>query len=167
MSAALHRLCLVTLAVDGARTGSVHQSILDRVAETARRLGLATAAELDRLPVAIGSARLPRLRRDLQEVAAFSDAARCTGWVLGDLAAAPGDQPVPVLDTPEGRLWATSAHGFEFLEPGGVRQVSSLAQVPGTARRVPLPFLIAPLAEAAARAGSLELRREGQVAAPE
>jgi hypothetical protein len=166
MSAAERRLCLVTLAVDGAPAGSVHQSILDRVAEIARRLDLPTAARVDGLPVAFDSAMLPCLKRELREVAAFSDAARRTGWVLGDLAAAPGDQPVPVLDTPEGRLWATSARGFAFLELGGAHPVNGLARAPGTPRRIPLLFLMAPLAEAAAQAELLELRREGQGAAP-
>ncbi|MBO2455988.1 hypothetical protein [Actinomadura violacea] len=127
------------------------------MSEIGGRLGCCSAARLGGLPASFGDAGLRRLRRDLEEVMAFAQAARRTGWVLGDLVAAPGDAPVPVLDTPDGRLWARSTRGFELHGPGGVRQVTELPGTPGTATRTALPLLIAPLAQAAARAELLEV----------
>ena len=157
MPGAQNRLCTAMMTVDDTKAGLIHRSVLDRVAEIAGRLGCRAAATLGALPASFTGTDLVRMRRDLDEVMAFVEAARRTGWVLGDLAAAPGDEPVPVLDTPVGRVWATSARGFELRGPDGVRHVTELTGLPGTARRTALLLLIAPLAEAAGRAGVLRL----------
>ncbi|OLT37710.1 hypothetical protein BJF79_05720 [Actinomadura sp. CNU-125] len=117
--------------------------MLDRVAEIAGRLGCGGAVALGAPPVSFRGDDVVRLRRDLHEVIAFMDAARRTGWVLGDVAVAPGELPVPVRETPEGRLWACSVRGFEVRGTSGVRRVAG-------ARRVPLAGLVAPQADAAA-----------------
>ncbi|XVQ11458.1 hypothetical protein ACQP1W_02440 [Spirillospora sp. CA-255316] len=152
------RAAMVAVTVDGRDAGLVHRSVLDRVAEIAARLGCRGAVALGRPPAAFDGAAVPRLRRDLDQVIAFADASRRTGWELGGIAVAPGEEPVPVLDTPEGTLWAHPLRGFELRGPEGARRVTELAEPPGTARRAPLARLIAPLAEAAARARVLEVR---------
>lgn len=145
------------LVVDGMDTGLVHRSVLDRVAEIADRMGCCWAVRFGTLPTSFGSACLPQLRRELAEIIAFADAALRTGWMLGDLAAAPGDRPVPVLDTPQGRLWVHPVRGFELHGSAGARSISELAQVPGSTRRTALTRLIVPLAEALACARVLEV----------
>ncbi|MFF5259904.1 hypothetical protein ACFY4C_13230 [Actinomadura viridis] len=155
------RVCTVVLSVDGADAEVLHRSVLDEVAAIARRLGCRSAAELGGLPAAFTGDRVARLRRDLDEVIAFATAAQRTGWVLGDLAAAPRDHPVPVLDTPQGRLWAHPLHGFELHRDGRAQRVTELAGVPGTARRTALPVLIAPLVRAVARARLVEAYERG------
>ncbi|MFG2084871.1 hypothetical protein [Spirillospora sp. NPDC048824] len=157
MPGAQHRLCTAIITVGDTETGLIHRSVLGRVADIAGRLGCRSAASVDNLPASFTGAVLVRMRRDLDEVMAFAEAARRTGWVLGDLAAAPGDEPVPVLDTPDGRVWASSARGFELHGPDGVRYVTELAGLPGTARRTALMLLITPLAEAARRAQLLQI----------
>ncbi|QKG23348.1 hypothetical protein [Actinomadura verrucosospora] len=157
MPSAHDRLGAALILVDGVEAGAIHRSVLERVSEIGARLCCCCALKLGGLPASYASAALRQLGRDLEEVMAFAQAARRTGWVLGDLAAAPGDGPVPVMDTPDGRLWARSAHGFELHGPGGVRQITELPGTPGTAARAPLPQLIAPLAAAAARAELLEV----------
>ncbi|GAA2404263.1 hypothetical protein GCM10010191_09970 [Actinomadura vinacea] len=148
---------MVLLTVDGDDTGLVHRSVLERVAEIAGRLGCCGAVALGRPPVSFDGADVQRLRRDLDQIIAFADAARRTGWVLGDIAVAPGEQPVAVLDTPLGVLWAHRDRGFELRGTGGVRPVTDLAEAPGSARRTPLTSLIEPLVEAAGRARVLKV----------
>lgn len=157
MPGAQNRLCTAMMTVGDVEAGLIHRSVLDRVAEIAGRLGCHGAASLDSLPASFTGAYLHRMRRDLDEVMAFAEAADRTGWILGDLAAAPGDEPVPVLDTPDGRVWASSARGFELHGPGGARRLTELAGLSGTARRTALLLLIAPLAEAARRAQLLQI----------
>ncbi|QKG23257.1 hypothetical protein [Actinomadura verrucosospora] len=157
MPSAHDRLGTALILVDGDATGPIHRSVLERVSEIGARLCCCSAATLGGLPASYTDAALRQLRRDLEEVMAFAQAARRTGWVLGDLVAAPGDAPVPVMDTPDGRLWARSTRGFELHGPGGARQITELPGTPGTAARTPLPQLIAPLAAAAARAELLEV----------
>jgi hypothetical protein len=153
------RLGMVLLAVDGEVAGQVHRSVLDRVVDLDARLGCVGALTLRKLPAVFEGGGLRRLRRDLEQVIAFADAARSSGWALDELTAAPGDDPVPVLDDPRGRIWAHPVRGFELHGKTGVRRISELSQVPGVpARRVPLTVLITPLVEAAARARVLELR---------
>ncbi|SNR50936.1 hypothetical protein [Actinomadura mexicana] len=151
------RANVVLLTVDGEQVGHVHRSVLDRVAEIAGRLGCRDAVALAGPPVTFGGSCVPRLLRDLEQVIAYADAAQRTGWVLGDLAVAPGDRAVPVMDTAQGRLWAHPVRGFELHGATGVRRVVELAEAPGTPQRAPLARLIAPLAEAAARARVLEI----------
>lgn len=148
---------MAVLTVNGRDTGLLHRSVLDRVAEVATRLGCANAASLGSLPVTFDGAAAGRLRRELDEVIAFADAARLSGWALGELAVAPGDRAVPVLDMPEGRLWAHPRHGFELRGEGGVRRVTELPSLEGEARRVALTSLVGPLAEAVARGGELNV----------
>lgn len=150
---------MALLTVDGEPAGRIHRSVLDRVAEIAGRLGCRGAAALGGSPVSFDRAAMARLRCDLEQVAAFADAARSTGWVLGDIAVAPGERPVPVLDTPQGGLWADAVRGFELHGPAGVRRVTELAEPPCTAQRTALRRLIAPLLEAAA-GRTLEVREE-------
>jgi hypothetical protein len=145
------------MTVGDVEAGLIHRSVLDRVAEIAGRLGCRGAASLDDLPASFAGACLHRMRLDLDEVMAFAEAADRTGWTLGDLAAAPGDEPVPVLDTPDGRVWASSARGFELHGPGGARHITELAGLPGTARRTALVLLITPLVEAARRTQLLRI----------
>ncbi|WP_141578184.1 hypothetical protein [Actinomadura sp. WMMA1423] len=151
------RTNVVLLTVDGERVGHVHRSVLDRVAEIAGRLGCRDAVALGSPPVTFGGSCVPRLRRNLEQVIAYADAAQRTGWVLGEIAVAPGDRAVPVMETAQGRLWAHPVRGFELHDAAGVRRVTELAEMPGTPRRAPLACLIAPLAEAAARAQVLEI----------
>lgn len=148
---------MVLLTVDGQDVGLVHHSVLDRVAEIADRLGCRAAVALSSPPASFDGSGVARLRRDMDQVIAFADAARRTGWVLGDIAVAPGEHSVPVLDTPQGRLWVHPVRGFELRGAGGVRRVTELAESPGTAQRTPLTCVIAPLAEAAARARVLKV----------
>jgi hypothetical protein len=150
-------LCTAVLAVNGRETGALHRSVLDRVAEVAVRLGCGGVASLARLPVTFDAASARRLRRELDQVIAFADAARLTGWTLGDLAVAPGERAVPVLDTPEGRLWADPLHGFELRAEHGVRRVTELPPLTGTARRTALTVLAGPFTEAVARGGELNV----------
>ncbi|CNF03623.1 Uncharacterised protein [Mycobacterium tuberculosis] len=145
------------MTVGDVEAGLIHRSVLDRVAEMAGRLGCRGAASLGSLPASFTGACLHRMRLDLNEVMAFAEAADRTGWTLGDLAAAPGDEPVPVLDTPDGTVWASSARGFELRGPDGARYLTEVAGLPGTARRTALLLLIAPLAEAARRAQILQV----------
>ncbi|MBG6093030.1 hypothetical protein [Actinomadura viridis] len=147
--------------MDGTEAEVVHRSVLDEVAGIARGLGCRSAAELDCLPASFTGDRVARLRRDLDEVIAFATAAQRTGWVLGDLAVAPRDHPVPVLDTPQGRLWAHPLRGFELHREGRAQRVTELDGVPGTARRTALPVLIAPLATLVARARLVEAYERG------
>ncbi|MGI8330892.1 hypothetical protein ACRYCC_13080 [Actinomadura scrupuli] len=147
------RLGMVLLAVDGDAAGLIHRSVLDRVADLDARLGCVGALTLRKLPTVFEGGSLRRLRRDLEQIIAFADAARSSGWALDELTAAPGDDPVPVLDDPRGRIWAHPVRGFELHGKSGVQRVTELPQMPGaTARRVPLTDLIVPLVEAAARA---------------
>lgn len=148
---------LAVLAVDGEQTHRIHRSLLERVAEIAGRLDCSAASRLAGPPITYADAELRRLRRDLEEVIAFADASRRTGWVLGDVAAAPGDEPVRVLDSPEGELWADAVRGFELHEADGVRPVTEWPGQDGCARRVALPALLTPLVEAAARAEVLDV----------
>jgi hypothetical protein len=157
MSGAVGPVSMAVFTVDGEDVGQVHRSVLDRVAEIAGRLGCRDAIALGSLPASFRGADLARLRRDLEQILAFADAAQRTGWVLGELAVAPGEQPVPVLDTPQGRLWAHPDRGFELHGTVGSQRVTELAEMPGTARRTALTCLIAPLVEAAARARLLEV----------
>lgn len=152
------RLYTAKMVADGAEAGLIHRSVLDRVTEIGGRLGCRATAALGALPASLTGQALRRLRRDLDELIAFADAVRYSGWVLGDLAAAPGDEPVPVLDTAAGRLWVSPVHGFELHESGGVRRITELAGTPGTAERAGLPLLLTPLAEVTARARLLEVR---------
>ncbi|NDU76115.1 hypothetical protein GWI34_26305 [Actinomadura sp. DSM 109109] len=151
------RARVVLLTVDGEDVGHVHRSVLERVAEIAGRLGCRDAVALACPPVTFGGTCVSRLRRDLEQVIAYADAANRTGWVLGDIAVAPGDRAVPVMDTAQGRLWAHPVRGFELHGATGVRQVTELDEVPGTPQRAPLASLIAPLVEAAASARVLEI----------
>ncbi|MEV3922884.1 hypothetical protein [Actinomadura coerulea] len=151
------RADVVLLTVDGEQVGHVHRSVLDRVAEIAGRLGCRDAVALACPPVTFDGSRMPRLRRDLEQVIAYAEAARQTGWTLGDIAVAPGDQAVPVMDTAQGRVWAHPVRGFELHGEDGVCRVTELAEMPGTPQRTPLAHLIAPLVEAAARARVLEI----------
>ncbi|WP_433467296.1 hypothetical protein [Spirillospora sp. CA-128828] len=151
------RVNVVLLTVDGADVGLVHRSVLERVGEIAGRLGCRSAVALGSPPVSFAGSCLPRLRRDLEQIIAFSDAARRTGWVLGEIAVAPGDRAMPVMDTEQGKLWVHPVRGFELHGETGVRRVTELADVPGTPKRTSLGRLIAPLAEAAARARVLEV----------
>lgn len=147
--------------VDGEIAGTVHRSVLNRAADLADRLGCPRAGRLRDLTVSFEGTDVPRLRRDLEQVIAFADAARRTGWELGGLAAAPADEAVCVLDTPGGRVWVHPVFGFEVHDGTGVRRITELAEEPGTVRRAPLAGLIAPVAEAAARAGVFEVREAG------
>ncbi|GAA4336929.1 hypothetical protein GCM10023178_50110 [Actinomadura luteofluorescens] len=144
------RVDVVLLTVDGEQVGHVHRSVLDRVAEIAGRLGCHDAVALARPPVTFDGSRVPRLRRDLEQVIAYAEAARQTGWVLGDLAVAPGEQAVPVMDTAQGKIWAHPVRGFELHGEAGVCRITELDEIPGTPQRTPLARLIAPLADAAA-----------------
>lgn len=156
------RLGMVLLAVDGEAAGLIHRSVLDRVAEFAGRLGCRGALTLRTLPATFEGDGVPRLRRDLEQIIAFADAARRTGWMLDELVAAPGEHPVQVLDDPRGRIWVHPVRGFELHGTGGVQRITELSQAPGaSACRVPLLELIAPLAEAAGRATLLEVYEPG------
>lgn len=148
---------LVAFAVDGEEAHRVHRSVLERAAEIAGRLDCRAAARLAEPPATYAGADLRRLRRDLEEVVAFADASRRTGWVLGDVAAAPGDEPVQVLELPEGGLWADAVRGFELHEASGVTRVTEWPGSDGPARRVALPVLLTPLVESAARAEALDV----------
>lgn len=150
-------LGMAVLTVNGRDTGLLHRSVLDRVAEVAARLGCPNAASLGQLPVTFDGAAAARLRRELAEVIAFADAARLSGWTLGEIAVAPGERAVPVLDMPGGRLWAHPQHGFELRGEDGVRRVTALPSLEGKARRVALTSLVGPLAEAVARGGELNV----------
>jgi hypothetical protein len=156
-------LGMAALVVDGADVTLVHRSVLDRTAEIAGRLGCRSAVALGSLPASFNGAALRPLRRDLDQIAAFADAALRTGWVLGDLAMAPGDQPDPVLEAPEGRLRVDPVRGFELCGSHGPQRVISLAQMPGMARRTTLARLVAPLVDAVARAHVLEAFDEGRI----
>lgn len=147
------------LVVDGKDAGPVHLSVLASAADLGARLGCRTVVELGRPPARFDGERLRRLRRELNEVMAFADAARRTGWTLGRLAAAPCDRPVVVLDVPQGRVWAHPERGFELHDADGAHPITELAGLPGTARRTALSRLLLPLAEAAGRAERLEVRR--------
>ncbi len=155
----------VLLAVDGADIGEIHHSVLVRVANVAERLGCRQAARLGSPPVHFEGAEIRALRRELEQVVAFADAARHTGWTLGRLTAAPSERAVPVADTPQGRLWVHPARGFELHNKRGVRKVATVYEIthldepaplksaaPDSerARRVPLGGLLASLTEAAA-----------------
>lgn len=148
----------VPFAVDGVEAGLVHRSVLARITELADRLGCRTACRLGALPASFEQAVLKGLRRDLDQIIAFADAARRTGWMLNGLTAAPGDKPVQVLETPLGCVWVHQTRGFELRGPGGTERITELPEAPGcAAQRVPLPGLIAPLAEAAAHARLFEV----------
>lgn len=152
------RANLVLLTVNGQDSALIHRSVLDRVAEIADRLGCGVAVVLGSPPATFESADLARLRRDLDQIIAYADATRRTGWVLGEIAVAPGDRLERVLDTSAGSLWAHSVRGFELRGAAGTHRVTDLAEPPGTARRVPLTDLIEPLTTAVARAQVLEVR---------
>lgn len=145
------------LAVDKADAYHIHHSILERAAQIADRLDCRAAARLASLPATYADAELRRLRGDLEQVIAFADASRRTGWVLGDVAVAPGEQSVRVLELPEGVLWADAVRGFELHGADGVWRVTEVPGLKGHARRVPLTDLLAPLTESAGRAGVLEV----------
>lgn len=156
---------LVPFTVDGVEAGLVHQSVLDRITELADRLGCHNARRLGELPATFEPKALKGLRRDLDQIIAFADAARRTGWTLNGLVAAPGDQPVPVLETPRGWVWVDQIRGFELRGPEGAQRIRELPGAPGcVAERVPLPSLIAPLAAAAARARLFEVAGVDSVA---
>jgi hypothetical protein len=148
-------MALVT--VNGQHFTSIHRSVLDRVAGIADRLGCRVAVVLGSPPASFEGAGLARLRRDLEQIIAFADATRRTGWVLGEIAVAPGDRPERVLETSEGSLWAHAIRGFELRGTAGTRRVTGLPGRPGTARRVPLTDLVEPLARALARAQVMEV----------
>lgn len=149
---------MVLLVVDGNAAGAVHRSLLDRVAELGERLGCRRANGLRELPAAYEGGALRTLLRDLDEIVAFADAARRTGWELDGLAAAPGDESVAVLDEPRGTIRVHPQRGFEFHRDGGVQRVTELPQLPGASSQpVALTKLMVPLVEAAARAGRLDL----------
>lgn len=148
---------LVLLTVNGRDSALVHRSVLDRVAEIADRLGCRVAVVLGSPPASFEGADLARLRRDLDQIVAFADAARRTGWVLDEIAVAPGDRPERILDMSEGSLWAHALRGFELRGAVGTRRVTGLAEFPGAVRRVPLTDLFEPLIRAAARARVLEV----------
>lgn len=148
----------VTVVRDGRETAVVHRSVLDRVTEIADGLGCGSAVSLGGLPVSFAGSCVRRLRRDLEQVIAFADAAGRVAWTLGDIAVAPGDRRVLVMETPQGELWADPVHGFELRGSAGVRRVSELDAVQGTACRTTLGEVVVPLAEAAARARALEFR---------
>ncbi|GAA4613473.1 hypothetical protein GCM10023195_58300 [Actinoallomurus liliacearum] len=150
---------MVGLVVDGERTGLLHRSVLDRVVEIADRLGCRSAVAFGGLPVYFSGADLRRLRRDLDQVVAFADAARRTGWRLGGLSAAPGARPVRVAETSGGTLWADAVRGFVLRGSAGRRRGVPYARPSATARRTPLSGLTAPLVEAVARARVLEVPR--------
>ena len=152
---------MVPLTVDGKSAGHVHRSVLDRVAEIAGRLRCEGAVTLGSPPASFDGPGLARLRRDLELIVAFADAARCTGWVLGDIAVAPGEKPVPMLDTPQGRLWVHPVRGVELHAATGARQVTERVRLDSTARRTALHRLIAPLLKAAA-SGALEVHETEQ-----
>jgi hypothetical protein len=151
------RANMALMTVNGQGLSLVHRSVLERVAEIADRLGCSGAVALGRLPASFENAGLARLRRDLDQVIAFADAARYVGWALGEMAVAPGDRPEPILDTCEGTLWAHAIRGFEVRGATGTRRVTGLAGWPGTARRVALTDLIEPLVQAVARARTLKV----------
>lgn len=146
---------MAVLAVDGEAYCLVHRSVLDVVCELAGRLDCRCAVALGSLPTWFEADRMPALRRDLEQVAAFADAGRRTGWSLGELAVAPGPRPAPVLDTPEGMVWVHPARGFELHSPHGARRITEFDRLPGTVRRIPLIDIMAPLIDAASRAGVL------------
>ena len=148
---------LAVLAVDGVEAHRVHRSVLERAARIASRLDCVAATRLAHPPVTYADAELRRLRRDLEQVIAFADASRHTGWVLGDVAAAPGDEPVQVLRLEQGMLWADAVRGFELHGTDGVQRVTEWPGMTGSARRVPLPVLLTPVIESAARAGKLDV----------
>lgn len=152
-----HLLGMAALVLDGADVTLMHRSVLDRTAEIADRLGCQSAVVLGSLPASFNGAALRPLRRELCQIAAFAEAALRTGWVLGDLAVAPGDQPELVLEAPEGRLRVDPVCGFELCGSCGWQRVISLAKMPGTVRRTSLAHLIAPLVDAAARVQVLEV----------
>ncbi|WP_433183085.1 hypothetical protein [Actinoallomurus sp. CA-150999] len=148
---------MVVLVVDGEQAGLLHRSVLDRVVEIADRLDCRSAAAFGALPASFSGADLRRLRRDMDQVVAFADAALRTGWTLGDLAVAPGDRPVRVAETSGGTLWADSVRGFELRGSADPRKGVTYAQPPATAQRTALSDLTAPLVEAVARARVLEV----------
>jgi hypothetical protein len=148
---------LAVLAVNGEEAHRIHRSVLERAAEIAGRLGCGGATRLADPPVTYADTELRLLRRDLDEVIAFADASGNTGWVLGDVAAAPGDEPVQVLRLPEGVLWADAVRGFELHGTSGVRRVTECPGGSGPARRVALPDLLTPLVESVARAEVLDV----------
>jgi hypothetical protein len=151
-------LGMAVVVVDGVDTVLVHRSVLNRVAEIAFRLGCHDATPLVRRPTLLSGPQVPRLRRDLDQVTAFADATLRTGWQLWELAAAPADEPVAVMDTPYGRVWVDPAYGFKLHgTDGGPRRATAVRQLPGTARRVALSRLIAPLRGVATRAQVLEI----------
>ncbi|URM98902.1 hypothetical protein LUW76_33765 [Actinomadura madurae] len=151
-------LGLVRYSVDGEVWGALHGSVLERVVGIAERLGCVRAPVLGQPSVVVRDRELRGLVLDLEQVVAFADAARATGWALGRLAAAPWNEAVAVLDDTRGRIWVHPARGFELHHAGGVRRITELPGVAsGPARRVPLVELIGPLVEAASRAMVLEL----------
>lgn len=151
-------LGMAVVVVDGVDTVLIHRSVLNRVAEIAFRLGCHGATPLGRRPASLSGTQVSWLRRDLDQVMAFADATLRTGWELWELAAAPADEPVPVLGAPHGRIWVDPARGFELRGTGGGPQRTAVwEQLSGTARRVALSRLIAPLSGAAARAQVLEI----------
>jgi hypothetical protein len=149
---------MAVLVVNGQDIGLIHRSVLDRVASIAARLERQNAVTLASLPASFDGTSLRRLRGDLDQVIAFADAARQTGWTLGSLAAAPADKAVPVLSTAHGMVWVHPARGFELHGKAGARRVTELAGWQGTARRAALTSLAAPLVEAVARARTLQVR---------
>lgn len=162
MAGLLDVMGIAVLAVDGEQVGLVHVSVPCLVAEIARRLGCREVPALGHMPASFKGDRLRRLRGDLDQVAAFADASRRTCWSLGELVVAPGEQPVPVLDTPQGKVWVHPLRGFELHAKTGVQRVTELARLPGTVRRTPLTDAMVPLTEAAARAQVLEMyERDG------
>lgn len=148
---------MAVFTVDGQDAGTVHVSVLAAAARLAGRLGGRTATALGALPVRFAGEEMTPLRRDLREVLAFADVSRRTGWTLGPLAAAPEDRQVPVLDTPEGRVWAHPVRGFELHQAGAAHRITELAGLPGGAQRVAFTQLLGPLADAAGRAGELRI----------
>ncbi|GAA1785660.1 hypothetical protein [Actinomadura chokoriensis] len=151
-------LGLLVLTVDDQDVGVLHRSVLDLVAEIAGRLGGGHATALGTRPAAFDAGQMPRLRRELEQVAAFADATRRHGWSLGELAAAPAERSVPVLETEKGTVWVNPVRGFELHDAAGVRPLTELDDMPGTARRTPATRLMGPLLAAAARARRLEIR---------
>lgn len=151
---------MAVLAVEGEDAGDaalVHRSVLSAVAGIARRLGCRSAATLDELPAHFDADLLGRLRSELDQVVAFADAARRTGWSIGALAVVPDGEPISLLDHPEGRVWVNRACGFELRDGTGARPITELAGQRGAARRTPLIEIMAPLMGAVGRAGALKV----------